>query len=34
MARYPIRDQIAIVGLGSTGFHRDAGGLYDLFKPR
>ncbi|MEE2677788.1 MAG: thiolase family protein [Myxococcota bacterium] len=26
MARYPIRDQIAIVGLGSTGFQRDAGG--------
>lgn len=25
-ARYPIRDQIAIVGLGSTEFSRDAGG--------
>ncbi len=26
MARNPIRDEIAIVGLGSTGFSRDAGG--------
>ena len=26
MARNPIRDQVAIVGLGSTGFSRDAGG--------
>ena len=26
MSRYPIRDQVAIVGLGSTGFSRDAGG--------
>ena len=26
MARYPIRDQVAIVGVGSTGFSRDAGG--------
>ena len=26
MARNPIRDEIAIVGLGSTGFHRDSGG--------
>ncbi len=25
MARYPIRDQVAIIGLGSTGFSRDAG---------
>ena len=25
-ARYPIKDQIAIVGLGSTAFSRDAGG--------
>ena len=26
MARNPIRDQVAIVGIGSTGFSRDAGG--------
>jgi len=26
MARNPIRDEVAIVGLGSTGFSRDAGG--------
>jgi len=26
MARNPIRDQVAIVGLGSTGFSRDSGG--------
>jgi acetyl-CoA acetyltransferase len=26
MARYPIKDQVAIVGVGSTGFSRDAGG--------
>ena len=26
MARNPIRDRVAIVGLGSTGFSRDAGG--------
>jgi acetyl-CoA acetyltransferase len=26
MARNPIRDQVAIVGLGTTGFSRDAGG--------
>ena len=26
MARNPIRDQVVIVGLGSTGFSRDSGG--------
>ena len=26
MVRNPIRDQVAIVGLGTTGFSRDSGG--------
>ena len=25
MSRYPAKDQVAIVGIGSTGFSRDAG---------